>query len=426
MKAFINKCLAEVKNVGEKGFFHLFTAKGLIYIVGFGSQLFVAGILEPEDIGRIKIMQVYIGLSALIGGFGFNVSLVKMASDKRSMEEISDMLHLSMLVASLSFILLYLLLYVLANTGLVSNDPVITSLFPYYALFLLPTNIQSMQVAYYQAMKDLKKMAKIQLVVKLVSVGLIIGATYLYQLEGYVAIISITGFLSVFSLKRGLLGFVKKLLKMKFNFTFLADMWRFARFALLANLAYMLLNTMDIYFINYLVEDRGDVGYYMFAITLLSGYGIFQASIQQVAFPYFSSKSESYISWWKTYKKYNQMNHLVWIVICILGIVLVPPFIRFAFSGKYDLSIGYFIYLSVGGTLMYLNMMKGIALMGYGKFNLNFYSSMAGLLISLPIVYFLIKLYGLDGAVIGKIISGALFYLAHLSIFRIFLRRRTV
>jgi len=420
VKVLLLNYITEIQSVAKKGFFHLFAVNGLIYIAGFVSQLFVAGILDPADIGRIKIMQTYLGMASLIGGFGFNTSLLKLASEQRSEVEKADLLHLSIFIAIVSFLIFYLVFFILANTSLISSDYLISKLFPYYSLFLLPLIIQTMQLSYYQAIKELKKMAIIQFYTKLISVGLIIAATYIYKLEGYIIIVSITGFISVFSLKKGMHGFTKNMIKFRFKFHYLNMMWKLARYALLANLTGTLLATLDIYLINYLIKDRIEVGYYMFALTILSIYQIIPTSIQQVAFPYFSSKSENYVSWLNTYKKYNKLNHIILSILCLAGIIIIPTLVKFAFSHKYDASLVYFEFLSIAWLLQFLNMIKATALMGYGKFNINFYVSLTGLVICSPLLYFLIKLYGLNGALIGRIISGIVLYSASYIFFQSF------
>lgn len=426
MRNIGNKYISEIQNIAQKGFFYLLATNGLIIVIGFVSQLFVAGILDPVDIGRIKIMQTYIGLASLLGGFGFNTSLLKLASEQRSEEEKVDLLHLSMLVATISFLFLYLIIFFLSETSLISNDLKIVRLFPYYALFLLPLNIQSMQLAYYQAIKEIKKMAIIQFYVKLISVGLIIVITYFYKLEGYISIITITGFISVFSLKRGLDGFGKKLMNLKFKFRFFIKMWKLAQYVLLANLAGTLLASMDVYLINYMVEDRIAIGYYMFALTIISAYQIIPTTIQQVAFPFFSSKSENHINWLNSFKKYNKLNHIILIALCLLGIIIIPPLIKFIFSGKYDASITYFVYLSLAWMLNFLCVIQGTALMGYGKFNINFFTSLISLIISFPVMYFLIRHHGLKGAIIGKIFAGTVVYASSSIIFRSFVKKQNL
>ena len=423
MKTFQINYLREIQAITKKGFFHLFAVNGFIYIIGFVSQLFVAGILDPADIGRIKIMQTYIGFAALLGGFGFNTSLLKLASEQRSEEEKVDLLHLSMLVATVSFFLLYLVLFFLSKTSLISKDPKIAKLFPYYALFLLPLVIQTMQLAYYQAIRELKKMAVIQFYVKLISVVLILASTYLFKFEGYVAIISITGFISVISLKKGLSGLATKFVNLRFKFQYIIIMWKLARYALLANLVGSLLYSADIYIINYLIEDRTEVGYYMFALTIISTYQIIITSIQQVAFPFFSNKSDNPVNWLKSYKKYNRLNHYLLIIVCLAGIIIIPPLIKLVFSNKYNASLNYFVFLSIAWMIHFLNSMKGTALMGYGRFDINFYISLVGLVICFPAIYFLIKLFGLKGAIIGRIIEGVIIYLSSYVVFHSFIKK---
>lgn len=424
MKTYFIKYISVIQNIAQKGFFYLFATNGLIVIFGFVSQLFVAGILDPVDIGRIKIMQTYIGLAALLGGFGFNTSLLKLASEQRSEDEKIDLLHLSMLIATVSFLILYLVLLFLSKTSLISADQNITRLFPYYALFLLPLNIQSMQLAYYLAIKEIKKMAVIQLFVKLISVALIIVITHFYKLEGYISIISITGFISIFSLRKGLYGFGKNLINLRFKFRYFIIMWKLANYILLSNLAVTILGSIDIYLINYMVEDRIEIGYYMFALTIISVYQIIPTSIEQVALPIFSNKSENHLNWFISYKKYNKLSHFVIISTCIIGIIVIPLLIKVAFSGKYNSSIIYFLFLSIAYMFSYMNMMKGTALMGYGKFNIKFHATLIALVVSLPVLWFLIRQYGLFGAIIGKIFMGAVLYVATFAVFHSFEKKQ--
>ena len=73
----VSQIKKEIKSVFDKGFFHLLTSNYIINIVMFGSQMIVAWILTPEDLGRIKIMQSYIGIATIFSGLGFNTSTLK-------------------------------------------------------------------------------------------------------------------------------------------------------------------------------------------------------------------------------------------------------------------------------------------------------------------------------------------------------------
>lgn len=80
----ITQILNEIK---QKGFFHLLSANLLIQAVAFASQLFVAGILSPEDIGRIKFIQTLLSVFSIFAGMGFSASTLKLCSENRTETE---------------------------------------------------------------------------------------------------------------------------------------------------------------------------------------------------------------------------------------------------------------------------------------------------------------------------------------------------
>jgi O-antigen/teichoic acid export membrane protein len=420
LKSQVSFYLEEIKNVGSKGFFHLFTAQGFIIIVGFVSQLFVAGFLDPTDIGRIKIMQTFISLSTLICGLGFNTSLLKLASENRTDEEKKQLYQTAFLITLISFVVIYLVLYLLSFFGMVSTDPVISNIFPVYALFLLPLSLQSIQLAYYQALKQIKKMAKLQFIVKVISILFIVIFTYLFKLNGYIMTMVSTGFLAIIIFEIGIKNVIFNASYFKLNFNLLKSMWHFAGYALITNVVGALAATVDVYLINYLITDRKEVGYYMFALTILSVYQLFPTTIQQIAFPFFSEQSSSYAVWHSSYKKYNKLNHILIFFVVLGGVLILPVLIKLAFSGKYNRSIHYFLLFSIAWMIKNSNIMKGTAIMGQGRFDLNFLGSLITLLLTIPVVFISIKIYGLNGAVMGMIAGAIIAYITNSLIFRSF------
>lgn len=408
----------ETKNVAQKGFFHLVTANGLIFLTGFASQLFVAGILLPEDIGRIKIMQAYLNLASIIGGLGFNISLLKLASERMDEGSRRKLFNLSLFVAILAFLVLYVILVVINCYGWISTDPVIRNLFPYYAIFLLPLTVQSMYLAYYQAKKKIRELSKLQLLVKVLSVATIIVLTFYKGLPGYVWAVPITGIISVIALEFKVGSALRKRFKLGLGLENFKRMWQLAAFALLANIVGIMLNSIDIYLVNYYAPDREAVGFYMFAITLISIFQLVPSSIQQVAMPFFSDKSAVFSQWFRVYKKYNKINHFLIPFMGVIGMAVIPIFVHYAFDGKYDESIVFFLLISVGWIIKSMNTMKGTALMGMGLFRLNFHSSLAALLISLPIAWWIIADYQIAGAPYARIIIGIISYVSTWIIFR--------
>jgi O-antigen/teichoic acid export membrane protein len=419
MPKLLNKSIVEFKSVGQKGLFHLLSANGLIFIAGFASQLFVAGFLDPIEIGQIKIMQTYIGFTSIVGGLGFNVALIKLASKvDTSEEQRNQYFNISLFIGLILFIVLYIILFTMNLLGLISKDVEIKSLFPFYAIFMLPLILQSSYLSFFQAIKQIKKMAFAQSLIKILSVLAIVLATWKFGLYGYILGVVISSFIGILIFEMQLKKSIFSRVRSYFSIDQVRTMWSLSGYALAANIVGSVLTSIDIYMINYFISDRSIVGYYMFAVTLVSIYQFFPTSIQQIAMPYFSNKSSDFGNWLQIYKKYNFINHLAILLIVFLGSVFIVFAVPFLFKGKYNESILFFILMSVGWGIRNLNIMKGTALMGMGMFNLNFRSSLIALIISFPIVFITIFNFGINGAMFSQIVIGLVSYLVTHFIFK--------
>jgi O-antigen/teichoic acid export membrane protein len=158
----------------------------------------------------------------------------------------------------------------------------------------------------------------------------------------------------------------------------------------------------------------------MFALTILGIYQVFPLTIQQVAFPFFSEQSSNHKKWYASYLKYNKLNHLLVVFVVGGGILFFPALVNFFFSGKYERSIFYFIFLSIAWMIKTANMMKGTAIMGYGRFDINFRASVITLVLTFSVTFLLIKYYGLIGSMIGMITGALIYYVTFYFIFRRF------
>ena len=425
MLELYSKSLVELKNAAQKGLFHLVSANGLIFIAGLASQLFVAGFLDHVEIGQIKIMQTYIGFASILGGLGFNVALIQIASnDKVSEKQRNQYFNISLFIGLTSFIVLYVFLFILNAMGLISRDIEIKRLFPLYAIFMLPLILQTSYLAFFQAIKQIKKMAFAQTSVKILSVLAIVIAAGRFGLLGYIWAVVISSFIGIFIFEIQLKKSLFSRVRIYFSLEQVRTMWALSGYALAANIVGSVLSTIDIYMMNYFVSDRSVVGFYMFALTLVSIYQLFTTSIQQIAMPFFSSKSSEFNHWFKSYKKYNRINHFMIPMIVILGAFFVGSFVPVIFGGKYDQSIPFFIFISIGWGIRNLNVMKGTALMGMGKFNLNFKSSLISLFISFPIVLVAIGTYGMQGAIFSQVLVGLVSYFSSHFIFSNFIKEQ--
>ncbi len=104
-----------LSEISAKGFFHLLSANVLIQLVAFASQLFVAGILLPEDVGRIKIITTFLSVFSIIGGMGLHASTLKLCSENRSQKEIRELFSSGVVFTIVSTIVFYGLIFRPAN-----------------------------------------------------------------------------------------------------------------------------------------------------------------------------------------------------------------------------------------------------------------------------------------------------------------------
>ena len=164
-------------DVAAKGFFHLLSANVLIQLVAFASQLFVAGILSPEDVGRIKIITTFLSVFSIIGGMGLNASTLKLCSENRSEAETKELFGSGVVFTVVSTVVFYVLALVLNSLGFLSSDTIIRRLMP-MGLFPLITNSAFMVlVSYFQATKQIRILSRIT-VNKLIAIVAIIMLTW--------------------------------------------------------------------------------------------------------------------------------------------------------------------------------------------------------------------------------------------------------
>ena len=111
-----------LKDVHKKGLFHLLFSNGFIQITAFGAQLFVAWLLLPIDIGRLKIMQSYLGIFTVLAGFGINSSVLKLCSEKRTIQDKKYLFIKGLLYSLISTLFIFIVLEILNIFNVFSTD----------------------------------------------------------------------------------------------------------------------------------------------------------------------------------------------------------------------------------------------------------------------------------------------------------------
>ncbi|MCF6269622.1 MAG: oligosaccharide flippase family protein [Melioribacteraceae bacterium] len=405
------KILLLFENVKEKGFFHLLSANFFINFFAFGSQLIVAWILTPTQIGQIKILQTYVAIAVLFANFGFESSVLKLCSETYSIKT-KQLFYKSAAFFTIGTALVtYAIVYVVSNFDVVSKDVFIISWFPIFLLAILPLAFNTLNFNYLQALKKFSLLSKLQAYTKLFAFSLIIILTYFYNISGFIYAILI-GYLVTSAI---LIRYNFNDLLVASNFKNLINKFKnhsyYSKYAFGANLISTFTRYLDIFIINFLIIDREAIGMYSFAINVILFLQIISDTVQKISIPHFSEKSSDIIKFLQVFKRYFRLYVYFGLFLLITINIAISPSIKFIFQNKYDSSIVFIHILTIRWFFYALVQFKSAAVFGLGKINYNMWGSILYLAINFSIQYLLLNYYGILGVAIGVVGSAILYYL---------------
>lgn len=405
---FIQKKL-QFEGIKEKGFFHLFTANIFIQIFAFASQLFVAGILSPEDVGRIKIIQSYLAVFSILAGMGFNASTLKICSENRSNEEQLAYRNSGIIFTLISSVLLYILILILNYFSIFSSDFLLGLLIPMGLFPLISSSVFAVYMSYYQGIKKIKKLSDLTISNKIISIAGIILLSFYFGIKGYFIAFNLSFIIMLIFIFIND-SFIK--ISKDFNIIDLfRNHWRYASQNLLAAIVAELSGLLDIILIGWLVKDMNEVGYYSFALTLTIVLRIFPTTVQQITIPYFSSFEAGKEQFMQIFHKYNKLLIFVCVFTLIIFVLLMPPILNTLFENKYDNSVFYLYLLGTGWTIRNLNQLQTGAIFGLGKIKYNAYLGFIVLIFNLLTYPLGFYFFGINGIAWASIFSGIVFYI---------------
>jgi len=393
-----------IKDVEHKGFFHLFSANLLIGFLGFGSQLLVAKFLSPLELGQIKIMQSFMGVATIFAGFGFNSAVLKLCSEDRSQEDRSLIFKRNLCFSIIPLLLILILLFVFAKLSLLSPDKTVNKWLPFY-MFTIPAGVYtSLIITYLQAIKKIKLMATLQILIRMAGFIVIVIATYFVGFVGFILSTICVAYVALLPLFNNVKESIN-IQPIKQNLNIFPLSFYYAKWSVSANVVSSLAKYMDIFMLNYLVKDRDSLGYYSLSTIFIVGLEYITSTAQNIAAPYFSEKSDNRQEFQRVLWKYEKLMILISSAVAIIAFISVPFFIKLVYGGGYGVAGTYFRILVFRYLFGSWCALIGIAIFGLGKMRYSFIGNSFIVMISLILSYILITSHGVMGASFAQAIS---------------------
>lgn len=419
MTEYIKQIRSFLADIAAKGFFHLLGANGLSKFFSFGSQLILAWIFVAEDLGRIKSMQSFLSVLIVLAGAGFNISTLKLNSENRSFGQKKFLLQNALKYTLISAVTVYLAFAFLSQTGIFSTDDATNKLLWIIAIAIIPHAVNELYLSHFQALKELKSYAYIQVFTKAIAILAIIGSSFFFALQGYVFAFIGASMLTT----AALIYFKRNRIDRKYPDEYkpvenpLRLNLKYAPYSLLANFSSILSANLDIIMLNLLDVNAKIIGYYSFAKIFIHVMRIAASTVQQSTNPFFSSLAGQTQTFLARYRKYNRIMLLATLAGAVLLAITIPVFTRLLFQ-EYVNSIPFFLVMLAGWLFRSNTYIPSSALFGLGKINYNFYISLAGLIISAVLMYAGFQLFGAMGIAYGISAGGFFLFITNLIVFR--------
>ncbi len=393
-----------IRDISHKGFFHLFSANLIISFLAFGSQLLVVKFLTLTEIANIKTLQSFVAVVGVLAGFGFNTSVLKLCSEKRTPEEKHYVLNRAFNYSLVSLSITMAGMFIIAQLNLFSPAKEVNDWMKVY-MFVIPASVcTSIFMTYLQALKKIKLMANMQVLLRIAGVVILVIATFYLRFMGYIFSTVLIGALGLYPLWRlvraDFLNGRKQTRRVE-KIVYYAK-WSFA--ALLVN---QISIYIDIFLLNYLITDRDKMGYYSIATIFFMGLTQITATVQSIATPYFSEKSNDKTEFVRALKKYQKIMVLGSLGVTIASIIILPSFIRMIYGASYAVAGDYTVLITIRYFLVSCYALLGVAILGLGMMKFNFYTSVITCVINIPVNYFFIRWMGVSGAAYAQVFSCA-------------------
>ncbi|MFT5759922.1 MAG: O-antigen/teichoic acid export membrane protein [Alteromonadaceae bacterium] len=380
----------------------------LVKFFVFGSQLFVATILSPVELGEVKTALSIIEISSLFACLGLNASLLATAPKLESKSERNNIYLLNLLLTFISSIVVAILLFSLSKNNFIFDSSNTNVLISKFSVLLILTSLTTQLVCILQSEQQFFRLARSQIYTKLLSISIIIFSTFYFGINGYVSSLYISAILTFI-----VLLYVSKIkisinnLTTSWSIKEICSQWNIAKNSLFSNVVGTFSFYSGLIILNLIVdiENSNIIGLYSFSLIIITGFDIISRSVQQYFIPRFSKQScDGKLLVLKYEKIFFSIAFLIYLLSCLFLFsfqYLLPEF-------KYIKSMDFLYLMMLGWVFSIFSVMKAGYFISSGQTIFNFKSSIANLFLTVTLGYLFSVNFGVWGLITSRVITSVL------------------
>lgn len=371
---------------------------------GFFVQIILARLLVPEDFGIVGMAIVFTNLVMVVGDLGLASSLIQMKESDLKPIHLNTVFWSSILINIVLYTIVVLAVapftvWFYSQTILFSVISVLSIQIVIKSFIVIPKVLLNRHL-------DFKKINIIEIISTLIAgTCALFMARIGYEVWSIVFMGLINAMISlplfwVYCKWRPNLSFSKQALK---------DVFSKGAFDTLQRISMSLTSNIDYLFIGKLVSSLA-LGYYTLAFVITDTFRQqIMSVLNKVLFPIFGKLQDDKLEIKKYYLKVVKLNSYIITPLMVVLIGFTEPIVIFLVGEEWLTSLFPIKAMAFASIVHSIGGGTDAVLKGLGKFQLNFkIYTIKTLVITIPVFYFSIYFYGINGAAIAVIIHKAI------------------
>ena len=394
-----------LQKIVRSGLVHLVSANLFNQAIGFISSLFVVRFLIPEELGETRIIGTYVGYVQLLGTLGLSTSILTFLP--RSSDHIARRwwLQVTLLLVVVATTIVAIFSAWISSHGWLMTNARTAYWYRWSLLGTVATSSSGILIAFYQAEHNVKKLAGIQTVVRVLVLIIVVGGTWIGGFQGYIvaviagAFLMLGGLMAVLPRSQGTIHWEH----LPIGYT------RVAGLALLANVIWTIGRTVDVVVIDRFTSNRAQFGCYALATSIAMLTTLMISIVQVIAIPYFSANHLNAKWVLLNAKKWQKAGTLLASFGAVAVYFAATLIVRFIYGHAYSEAILFLIPILLAQCLLATFHIQSAALIGMNLVSVNTMTAALVVPLSVLVTIILARQYGAWGCAWAQVISAGIY-----------------